>query len=223
MPAKTVSTLLAIALYRTRLARLIAVAAGMLTGLPTSQAQSAITWGQTTGIIGDSGVMNSSSNVGQNNPFTATNGANYNDGDYAVYTGSNDGALPVGSYALASSFYGTSDQVGNVWEWNEAIIAGRGLRGGSWDDRESNLRSSRWDGHFGIAADGDFYIGFRVAAALGGVALVIGLLRRRKGLGPFELQFPLTQKMRTVFNPRPSSPSKGTRPSFPSSSEYPSG
>ena len=183
MRVKSKSLLFAITLYRTRLVRLIAVAAGILTGLPTSQAQSPITWGQPTGIIGDSDAANSSTNFGQNNPFTATNGANYYDGDYAVYTGSNDGALPVGSYALAGSFYGTFRQAGNIWEWNEAIIAGRGLQGGSWDDRESNLHSSGWDGHFGIAADGDFHIGFRVAAALGGVALIVGLLRRRKVLG----------------------------------------
>ena len=44
---------------------------------------------------------------------------------------------PVGSYTGSASPYGTFDQGGNVWEWNEAIIerlAFRGIRGGSFDD-----------------------------------------------------------------------------------------
>jgi sulfatase modifying factor 1 len=40
----------------------------------------------------------------------------------------------VGAYALSVSPYGTFDQAGNVWEWNEEIVgSGRGLRGGSWN------------------------------------------------------------------------------------------
>jgi formylglycine-generating enzyme required for sulfatase activity len=40
---------------------------------------------------------------------------------------------PVGSVPNASSHYGTLDQAGNAWEWNEAILFGtkRGIRGGS--------------------------------------------------------------------------------------------
>ena len=39
---------------------------------------------------------------------------------------------PVGSYA--ANFYGAFDMGGNVWEWDEAIVAGpnRVLRGGTW-------------------------------------------------------------------------------------------
>lgn len=54
----------------------------------------------------------------------------------------------TGAYSLATSPYGTFDQGGNVWEWNEAIVSSsfRGLRGGSWDgdfgDMRADARSS---------------------------------------------------------------------------------
>ena len=102
--------------------------------------------------------------LGQNNPFTATNGANYNDGDFANGGFAGPGTTDVGSYTNAGSFYGTFDQGGNLFEWNEAIISGtsRGLRGGSWISNESLLRSSfRFDP--GAALEG-YLIGFRVAS-----------------------------------------------------------
>ena len=49
----------------------------------------------------------------------------------------------VGTYAGDPSFYGTFDQGGNVWEWNDAVIgSSRGLRGGSWSSGGGNLASS---------------------------------------------------------------------------------
>ena len=43
----------------------------------------------------------------------------------------------VGSYTGSPSPYGTFDQGGNVWEWNEEIVSGllRGYRGGSWNEK----------------------------------------------------------------------------------------
>lgn len=64
----------------------------------------------------------------------------------------------------SESFYGTADQGGNVWEWNEAVLGGstRGLRGGSWNSVEGALRSSgRSDDAPSVESD---VIGFRVAS-----------------------------------------------------------
>jgi len=52
-------------------------------------------------------------------------------------------ALPVGSYPNSASYYGTYDQGGNVWEWNEAVIheTQRGIRGGCMVHSIEKLRS----------------------------------------------------------------------------------
>jgi formylglycine-generating enzyme required for sulfatase activity len=49
----------------------------------------------------------------------------------------------VGEFENSASCYGTFDQGGNVWEWNEAILYGSycGLRGGSFVSHEITLHA----------------------------------------------------------------------------------
>ena len=50
----------------------------------------------------------------------------------------------AGAYTGSASPYGTYDQGGNVWEWNERIVDGslRGARGGSWNSPALGLAAS---------------------------------------------------------------------------------
>jgi sulfatase modifying factor 1 len=53
----------------------------------------------------------------------------------------------VGAFTNSASFYGTFDQSGNVFEWNDLTgVAGssRGLRGGGWSFNAFLLSSSNW-------------------------------------------------------------------------------
>jgi len=119
----------------------------------------------------------------------------FNDG-YAVsgsssFPSTTNPFTDVGAYTDADSPYGTFDQNGNVFEWNEALIGSRrGLRGGSWGFSENILRSSSRHNNFPTGNDG--FIGFRVAspaaavvptpsAVVAGVAMMGGsILRRRR-------------------------------------------
>jgi len=68
----------------------------------------------------------------------------------------------VGAFSVASSFYGTFDQAGSMWEWNEEVSGSqRGIRGGSWGGNESSLRST--GGNFFFPANESAIVGFRIA------------------------------------------------------------
>jgi len=70
----------------------------------------------------------------------------------------------VGAYTGSASPYGTFDQGGNVWEWNEQIVSGpdRGIRGGSWNNNAIILAASN-PNNANASGEG-VNIGFRVAS-----------------------------------------------------------
>ena len=71
----------------------------------------------------------------------------------------------VGSFSGSGSFYGTFDQSGNVFQWNDldgTSGSSRGLRGGRWDNNSSIVSSSyrgESDPSFGHST-----VGFRLAS-----------------------------------------------------------
>jgi formylglycine-generating enzyme len=99
-------------------------------------------------------------------------------------------ATVVGQFQNSGSPYGTFDQGGNVWEWNEALISSsRGLRGGSFNGGSGYLASSYRNN--GPPTFEYYGLGFRVASsaavpepgsliiwACGGLGAL--LLRRRR-------------------------------------------
>ena len=81
----------------------------------------------------------------------------------ASYVGSINYLTAVGAYPGSSSFHGTFDQGGNVYEWNDTVIvSSRGMRGGSWGFNEDDLRSSDRLRNAPFNEDND--IGFRIAS-----------------------------------------------------------
>ncbi len=93
----------------------------------------------------------------------------------------------VGAHGNSASPYGTFDQGGNAWEWNETAVTStaRGLRGGSCNNSEYNLRASIRYHYYPTGEISD--IGFRVASVpepAGATMLlagaVVALLWRRR-------------------------------------------
>lgn len=121
----------------------------------------------------------------QSNTITTTE-ANY---DNSVGT-----VTDVGTYAAYPSHYGTFDQGGNVWEWNDQIIStsDRGLRGASFD-RVVNYLESSARGNIDPLSESQ-WVGFRVsslapipeasayAALVGCLGLTLALLGRKRRL-----------------------------------------
>jgi formylglycine-generating enzyme required for sulfatase activity len=72
----------------------------------------------------------------------------------------------VGLYTNSDSPFGTFDQGGNVWEWNEESFSGgsnRGLRGGSWSTSAFGLAASYRNPAIGWVTREEGQVGFRVA------------------------------------------------------------
>jgi formylglycine-generating enzyme required for sulfatase activity len=97
---------------------------------------------------------------------TGTNNANFAvfNGYYFVYTDPTNYLTLVGAFAGSPSAYGTFDQGGDAWQWNEAVLygSGRGLRGGSLGDFGSDVLKSSYR-HIYDPTNEHTTIGFRVA------------------------------------------------------------
>lgn len=94
----------------------------------------------------------------------------------ADWNSQNGNVTTVGSAGpLSESFYGTSDQGGNVWEWNEALISGsfRGVRGGSFSSGGFLQSSDRFADN---SASGYYNVGFRVATVPEPSTAVLGII-----------------------------------------------
>jgi formylglycine-generating enzyme required for sulfatase activity len=123
------------------------------------------------------------------------NNANYhNVGDLPYPIDSDNYMTLVGEFQNSDSPYGTFDQGGNVWEWNEAVIdSSRGLRGGSGflSSSADLLAYVRYHSGYGETFEG-YDVGFRVTCVpepnsliiLAGIALTALLYRRRAGIIP---------------------------------------
>ena len=104
---------------------------------------------------------------------SGANQANYYAGDFAVtqsssYSASQNYLTDVGAFTNSESFYGTFDQSGNVYQWNDLdglapSGSSRGLRGGSWDYSVAFYLSSS-DSNSAAPSDESNNIGFRRAS-----------------------------------------------------------
>lgn len=120
------------------------------------------------------------------------NTANCYGGGFSYTIGSPYGRTPVGEFENSASPYGTFDQDGNAWEWNETAVAGsfRGIRGGSFFDLYLYLNANTRQQKF--PSNENHVIGFRIAEvpepcslallAIGGV--VAARCRRRRMHAP---------------------------------------
>ncbi len=118
---------------------------------------------------------------------TGTNNANYYNGGYTDIT---NYLTPVGAFADSVSPYGTYDQGGDVFQWNESVYtdSGRGLRGGTFNLVSGSLQSGN-DFNDAPTDPGIFFdgFGFRVAqvpepTSMGVLSLgLAGMLVRPRG------------------------------------------
>ena len=103
---------------------------------------------------------------------SGANQANYYAGDFAVtqsssYSASQNYLTDVGAFTNSESFYGTFDQSGNVFQWNDLDgLAGssRGLRGGYWGSDASDLSLSSSSRLTNAPSGEGNIVGFRLAS-----------------------------------------------------------
>jgi formylglycine-generating enzyme required for sulfatase activity len=102
---------------------------------------------------------------------SGANQANYSiSGTFSVtqsstYSSTINYLTDVGAFTNSASFYGTFDQSGNVFQWNDldgTAGSSRGLRGGVWNNDFFPVSSA--DSLTGDPANADGGIGFRLAS-----------------------------------------------------------
>ena len=135
----------------------------------------------------DIGPSEASADAMGNISNPGANVANHNWG--ADWNGQDGNVTTVGSAGpLSASYFGTFDQAGNVWEWNETQFGStRGVRGGAWYGLDAGLFSSGHYSNYPWFEDNTH--GFRVAMipepgtfvamALAGLAACVWCRRRR--------------------------------------------
>jgi len=90
-------------------------------------------------------------------------GSSANQASYNGYFGYE---IDVGSFSGSGSFYGTFDQSGNGWQWNDldgTSGSSRGFRGGYWGDDSNGVSSSRRFDYF-TPLNESYFVGFRLAS-----------------------------------------------------------
>jgi hypothetical protein len=116
------------------------------------------------------------------------------------YSDSQNYLTDVGAFTNSASYYGTFDQSGNAYQWNDldgASGSTRGYRGGRYGNYDAGPLSSSQRGEVDSFRYGNYYTTFRLASPLGAssvpeidpnslgsvLALVLGslgLLERRR-------------------------------------------
>lgn len=132
--------------------------------LPTEDEWYKAAYHENDGVTGNYHVYPTASDVVPDNVLRTPdpgNSSNFVVSNYAV--GDPYYRTTAGAFTNSASAYGTFDQGGNVWEWNEASVSGsdRGLRGGSFSSLANRLHAGTRS--FGAPVQESVGFGFRVA------------------------------------------------------------
>ena len=113
---------------------------------------------------------------------SGTNQANWNTGagfsvTQSSYDPNQNYLTDVGAFSGSGSFYGTFDQSGNVFQWNDLdglapSGSSRGLRGGNWDSPNYPLYLSSSNSYSSDPSFEYLNIGFRLASPVSGPSAV---------------------------------------------------
>ncbi len=102
--------------------------------------------------------------AGTNQANQRTDNLFYSVTQNANYDVSQNYLTDVGAFVSSSGYYGTYDQGGNVYEWNDNVFVGTDmvLRGGAWLETAQDLKSNV---SLFLAPDTEYsFVGFRVAS-----------------------------------------------------------